>query len=246
MVRTIPAASLIMVREDCGPPELLMVERAASMAFAPGAMVFPGGRIDAGDRGLAGSDSFEDGAARVAAIRETLEEAGIPAGLVPEPPPTRVLALQRGLVAGSELGRLIGSEGIELDLRALTPFARWVPAHEVSRRFDTRFFLAAAPATGCRPVVGSSECASVRWVSAARMLQEERDGAARLIYPTRMILARLARFRTLAEMIHDAQAYPMEPITPILETQHGESWISIPEGLGYPVTRSRLADSLRG
>src|SRR5258707_1005144 len=50
----IPAATLIVVREMAGgPPELLMVERAEGMAFAAGAWVFPGGRIDAADRTLA-------------------------------------------------------------------------------------------------------------------------------------------------------------------------------------------------
>ena len=43
----IPAATLILVRDRPeGPPDLLMVERAEGMAFAAGALVFPGGRID--------------------------------------------------------------------------------------------------------------------------------------------------------------------------------------------------------
>ena len=67
----IPAATLIVVR-DCagGAPELLMVERAQGMAFAAGALVFPGGRIDDSDRSLA--DEFGMDAAAVAAIRETV------------------------------------------------------------------------------------------------------------------------------------------------------------------------------
>jgi 8-oxo-dGTP pyrophosphatase MutT (NUDIX family) len=68
----IPAATLILVRERPGAaPELLMVERAGGMAFAAGALVFPGGRIDAADRTL-GADIGVDPAA-VAAIRETIE-----------------------------------------------------------------------------------------------------------------------------------------------------------------------------
>src|SRR5436190_15559166 len=69
----IPAATLILVRERSGTlPELLMVERAGSMAFAAGALVFPGGRIDDADR-LLGEKLGADPAA-VAAIRETIEE----------------------------------------------------------------------------------------------------------------------------------------------------------------------------
>ena len=68
----IPAATLIVVRERAGgAPEFLMVERAGGMAFAAGAWVFPGGRIDESDRRL-GHDMGVDPAA-VAAIRETVE-----------------------------------------------------------------------------------------------------------------------------------------------------------------------------
>src|SRR5687767_16039444 len=77
----IPAATLIVVRDRAGgAPELLMVERAESMAFAAGALVFPGGRIDEADRRLGKDTVFDDGPARVAAIRETIEETAVPIG----------------------------------------------------------------------------------------------------------------------------------------------------------------------
>ena len=77
----IPAATLIVVRDrPAGAPELLMVERSEGMAFAAGALVFPGGRIDAADTSLAPGD-----AAAVAAIRETIEETAVPVGLTPAP-----------------------------------------------------------------------------------------------------------------------------------------------------------------
>lgn len=69
------AATLVVLREsEGGPPELLMVERPRSMAFAGGAMVFPGGRIDPADWQKAGV--LEEAAAR-AAVRETAEETGL-------------------------------------------------------------------------------------------------------------------------------------------------------------------------
>nr|WP_314446525.1 NUDIX domain-containing protein [uncultured Sphingomonas sp.] len=71
----IPAATLVVLREvKAGPPELLMVERPRTMAFAAGAMVFPGGRIDPSD--WAGAGDLEQAAAR-AAVRETAEETGL-------------------------------------------------------------------------------------------------------------------------------------------------------------------------
>ncbi|MGN6488123.1 MAG: NUDIX domain-containing protein, partial [Devosia sp.] len=65
----IPAATLILARDGGRGPEVLMVERAEGMAFAAGAWVFPGGRIDEADRRLGGRIGAEPAA--VAAIRET-------------------------------------------------------------------------------------------------------------------------------------------------------------------------------
>ena len=80
----IPAATLVVMQEaTSGPPRLLMVERLRTMAFAAGAMVFPGGRIDEDD--WAGAASLEQAAVR-AAVRETAEETGLavaPDALVP-------------------------------------------------------------------------------------------------------------------------------------------------------------------
>jgi len=79
----IPASTLILVRDrDGAPPDLLMVERSDNMAFAAGALVFPGGRIDDADAALGRSLGLDDGAA-VAAVRETIEETAVPVGLSP-------------------------------------------------------------------------------------------------------------------------------------------------------------------
>ena len=148
----IPAATLILVREQSsGPPELLMVERAEGMAFAAGAWVFPGGRIDKADEQLGRVLGLEDGGARVAAVREALEETAIPVGLSPLPSPDLAAELQRELLSGAEIDTLLDQIGLELDLDLFVPLARWVPKFHAKRRFDTLFFLARAPeATGSR------------------------------------------------------------------------------------------------
>ena len=140
----IPAATLVVVRDrEHDPPELLMVERAGGMAFAAGALVFPGGRIDAADRKLA--DDVGIGAAAVAAIRETLEETAIPVGISPVPHREACLNLQSKLIADDDFGQLLANAGSRLDAAALTPFARWVPRFHAVRKFDTLFFVARCP-----------------------------------------------------------------------------------------------------
>jgi len=240
----IPASTLVAVRERAGaPPELLMVERAQGMAFAGGALVFPGGRIDQADRALGGG---EEAAAKVAAIRETIEETAIPAGLSPVPSAGTAAEMQQALLAGRDFGELLDEHGLALDLEALVPFARWVPKFHATRRFDTLFFLVRAPDPDRVPVHVEGECSGAFWISAADALEREREGAAKLIFPTRRNLERLALHPSFDALRADAEAHPVEPISPWVEQVDGESFITIPEGVGYPVVRERLDGLWRG
>ena len=130
------------------PPELLMIERAATMAFAAGALVFPGGRIDPGDHALAAmlADAPCDAAARIAAIRETIEEVGVAVGLDPAPAvPTIPISPKPLTPIGRDMAAMLAVHQLRLDLSALTPFARWQPNFAEIRTFDARFYLAQAP-----------------------------------------------------------------------------------------------------
>jgi 8-oxo-dGTP pyrophosphatase MutT (NUDIX family) len=241
----IPAATLILVRErDEGPPELLMVERAEGMAFAAGALVFPGGRIDEADRKLADELGIDPHA--VAAIRETVEETAVPAALEPVPGHETALRLQRELTADKPFATVLGQAGCRIDAAALTPFARWVPKFHAVRRFDTLFFVAKAPKGQWQPEVIEGECAGAFWLTAAEVLERDRRGEARLIFPTRRTLERLAQHRSFEEVRADALAHPVEPVTPWVEERGGERFITIPSHLGFPVTEERLNGLWRG
>jgi 8-oxo-dGTP pyrophosphatase MutT (NUDIX family) len=241
----IPAATLIAIRDRTdGPAQLLMVERAEGMAFAAGALVFPGGRIDEADRQLAlelGTD-----AAAVAAIRETVEETAIPIGLEPIPSPATALNLQRDLIGERAFSDALADAGCSVNAAALTPFTRWVPKFHAVRRFDTLFFISRAAAGDWEPRVVEGECAGAFWLSACEVLEREKRGEARLIFPTRRTLERLAQHRTFEEIRADALAYPIEPVTPWVEEKGGERFITIPSHLGYPVTQERLDGLWRG
>jgi 8-oxo-dGTP pyrophosphatase MutT (NUDIX family) len=241
----IPAATLIVVREPPGrAPELLMVQRAEGMAFAAGAWVFPGGRIDEADRQLAAAYGAD--AAAIAAIRETLEETAVPVAVAPLPDPATARQVQDAVAADEPFAGLLEKHGLKLDFTALTPFARWVPMFHAVRRFDTMFFIARCPPGEWRPRVIEGECAHAAWLTPAELMERERGGQARLIFPTRRTLERLAQHGSFDDMRADALAYPVEPVTPWIEEKDGEQFITIPDHLGYPVTQEKLDGLWRG
>jgi 8-oxo-dGTP pyrophosphatase MutT (NUDIX family) len=242
----IPAATVIVMREVTGgPPELLMVERAAAMAFAGGALVFPGGRVDAGDHVLAAAIGGDSGdlAARIAAIRETLEEAGVAVGL--DIDPRAIPDLSRALYAGEPMGELIEAAGGILRPEALVPYARWLPKDVHHRIFDTRFYLARAPADA-EPVVDGNENVRVFWMSARDVLAQADAGRVTIIFPTRRNLERLALFGSWADAVSDARAHEARTITPWIERRDDGEFLCIPNDLGYPVTEQALPEALRG
>ena len=242
----IPAATLVLMRaRAAGPPELLVTERTGRMAFAAGALVFPGGRIDADDHRTAAGFAVPDAAARIAAIRETIEETGLAPGLVPTPAPQVAEALRAGIVAERPFAGLLAAHGLALDLEALTPFARWCPNFRETRRFDTLFFLAEAPADAPEPVVSEAEAVRAFWASAPAILADVDAGNAHVIFPTRRNLERLARFASIAEIYADAARHPVTRITPWVAEVDGAPHVCIPEGIGYPVTSEPLETARR-
>lgn len=235
----IPAATLILMRPRIGAaPEILMMERSHAMAFAAGALVFPGGRIDPDDHAAAAlfAPALEDAPARIAAMRETIEETGIAPALAPAPDHDTARALRSGLAAGTPFARLLTDHGLTPQLDALTPFARWCPNFREARRFDTLFYLVEAPAGAAPATADEDEAVSAFWASAAEVLAEIDAGRAHAIFPTRRNLERLGRFASIEEARADAARHPVRKITPWVEERGGARFVCIPEDAGYPVT----------
>lgn len=240
----IPAATLVLMRDRAdGPPELLVTERTGTMAFAAGALVFPGGRIDADDHRTA--ELFGSEAAKVAAIRETIEETGLAPGLTPAPDASTVEALRVGLADEEPFASLLAARRLAIVADALLPFARWCPNFRETRRFDTLFFLAEAPADTPEPRVSEHEAVRAFWASAAEILAEVEAGRAHVIFPTRRNLERLARFGSFAEARADAGYHGVTKIVPWVEERDGVPHVCIPDGIGYPVTSEPLETARR-
>lgn len=244
----IPAATLVLMRaRAAGPPDLLVMERPAHMAFAAGALVFPGGRIDAQDHEAAAAlaDGSEAAAAKIAALRETIEETGIGVGLEPQPSADQVAALRERLLGGGSFGRLLAEAGFRLDLDGLVPFARWCPNFRETRRFDALFFIAAAPADAPPPTPQAGEVTRTFWASASDVVGELEAGRAHAIFPTRRNLERLAQFASFAEARANAEQHEVRTITPWVERREDGDFVCIPDDIGYPVTAEPIETARR-
>ena len=250
--RAIAAATVVILREGPRGWELLLLERHAATAFAGGAMVFPGGRVDPGDAAVAADSALAsdfaglelvDAAARVAAAREAFEEVGV---LLSDGPPIPAAVLaewQSGLNQGRAVYRdFLADRGHRLDATALVPFAHWIPpaAAPIARRFDTRFYLARLPA-GATVAPDGHEAVAAHWTTPAAALARADAGEIGLVFPTRRNVERLAQYPTLDGLFAATAARPVVRIEPAIETRDGAQWLTIPAGCDYPVTEEALA-----
>lgn len=211
--------------EDPGEVEVFVLQRAAGAAFAGGFYVFPGGVVDEADGGAAVepfSDGLDDAVASVrlgiragglaywvAAIRECFEEAGVllarpaGAGSVVAPHPADRIAVHDGALSVVDVCR---RDGLVLDTAALRYVAHWVtPEAEAPRRFDTRFFLAAAPPDQ-EGVHDDGETVASRWVRPADALARADAGELMLLPPTVWCLRFLAGAIDVADALARADA----------------------------------------
>lgn len=252
----IAAATLVLLRETSAGVELFMAERAKSMGFAGGMMVFPGGKVDAADIALAQDDALApgfaaldpvDAAARIAAIRETFEEAGVLV-TVGGPVSEAVRDHWRSRIVEHEesFADFLMTTGHRLDADALVPFAHWCPPVGLEKkRFDTRFYLARMPAAETAQHDGHESTRS-HWITAAEALARADAGENAIIFPTRRNLERLALHDSIETLIAAARTTPVVLVQPQVEMRDGAPYLCIPENAGYPVTAELLDRAMRG
>jgi 8-oxo-dGTP pyrophosphatase MutT (NUDIX family) len=118
------------------------------------------------------------------------------------------------------------------DPAALVPFARWVTPEEVKVRYDTRFYLALAPAHSS-PQPDAREIVEVAWISPAAALERHAAGEMELVFPTIKQLEVLARFDTAEQVLSAEHWNPAEPVLPRVVVSDGEPRILLPWDPGY-------------
>jgi 8-oxo-dGTP pyrophosphatase MutT (NUDIX family) len=204
-----PAATVMLVRDGADGLEVFMLRRALGASFA-GGYVFPGGRVDVADHAAeleAICDDLDDRQASaqlgldrgglaywVAAIRECFEEAGV---LLARPvdsddairfddPSTeqRFDDARRAVHSGDRsLVDLCAGEGLRLLTGLVEYVSHWITPIGEPKRFDTRFFLALAPAAQV-PLHDDSETIASLWVTPRDALARGAAGELHLFPPT--------------------------------------------------------------
>jgi 8-oxo-dGTP pyrophosphatase MutT (NUDIX family) len=229
------ASTLIVARNaTAGGIEVFCVERQ-KVGFLGGAVVFPGGKVDAGDldpewerfstppRPTRTPIARDDAALRglaIAACREALEEAAILPIAGPAASHADLLAWRKALASGTEtLRALLGARGLELDLASLHALARWVTPIAEARRFDTRFFLFVSDGA-TRGAHDDHETTASFWASPSDVLGKHAARALMLAPPTHRTLQVLAGARDTAEAVAIANASCLDPICPRVVQQH--------------------------
>jgi 8-oxo-dGTP pyrophosphatase MutT (NUDIX family) len=236
----VAASTVVVFRNSTGRrPELLMVRRSKTLSFAASAAVFPGGKIVAADVALAGGD--DEQAARIAVVRETLEETGLVIGISEAVSADQAAEARAMLLTNEDFSPVLKRFEWTLDTAQLVAFARWLPNFKPGRIFDTRFYLAniGTGAVALTPDLG--ENTQVHWISASDALAAIENGELKAIYPTRRNLERLAQFASFNDARDHALATPKETISPWIESSEQGEMLHIPEGLGYPITSAPLS-----
>ena len=248
------AATVILLRATPGGTEVYLLRRLSSMAFAPGAFVFPGGTVDErdseGGHGWAGpppdqlapalGGSAAAAAALVrAAVRETFEECGVLLASPADDPvgPAVDTAVGTGagweadrqaLAAGSvSLAQLLIRRDLVLRGDLLRPWSRWITPEAEERRYDTRFFVATMPA-GQRAAGGTGESDRAAWLRPAAALAAAEAGELAMLPPTRVTLGELAAHPDVPAVM--AANRPISPRRPVVVLDGDQAWLSLPDG----------------
>ncbi len=252
--KLIPAATILLVRDGERGLEVFMVKRHHKIDFMSGALVFPGGKLAAGDsapelRALTdGAEGLDDVELAMAAcaIREAFEESGI------------LLARKAGveaLLGGDEtealgahrtalndetlpLAKFLSDHGLRLAVDKLVRFAHWITPVMVPKRFDTLFFIALAP-EGQIGAHDGYESVESGWVTPQEAVAEPERWS--VVFPTRMNLQKLGQSATAAAAVAAARADRIVTVLPWVEKGEDGIVLRIPADAGYGDPREPMS-----
>jgi 8-oxo-dGTP pyrophosphatase MutT (NUDIX family) len=244
------AATVVLLRPGADGPEVYLLRRHTSMAFAGGMSVFPGGGVDPRDFdhtvGWAGPPPT-DWAARLgvdeamaralvcAAVRETFEESGV---LLAGPSADEVVADTTGddweadRVAlesrAMSLTSFLESRGLVLRTDLLGVWSGWLTPVFEPRRYRTWFFVAELP-LGQRTRDVSSESDVVAWRSAGAACDLVDAGELMMLPPTYLTCLEVSEHATPGDVVAAARDREVTMFTPEVVEKDGEAVFTTPD-----------------
>jgi 8-oxo-dGTP pyrophosphatase MutT (NUDIX family) len=246
------ASTILLLRNGKSRDEIevFMMVRHYEIDFNSGALVFPGGSVDKNDKEIiarselyAGGEGLDVAALsfRIAAIRETFEESGI---LLARPKGSKALidARRAGEIEAAHRADLndrkttflqvLADNGLVLALDELVPYAHWITPEGMPKRFDTWFFLAAAPPDQLGAHDGRESTDSI-WVSPREALEGGENGRFKLPFPTTRNLIKLGKQASVRDALTDSQGKTIVTVMPVMTRLNGGRQLRIPKEAGY-------------
>jgi 8-oxo-dGTP pyrophosphatase MutT (NUDIX family) len=244
------AATVVLLRQGASGPEVYLLKRQTSMAFAGGFCVFPGGGVDPRDFDTAvawagpapqtwaarlGVDQTAARALVCAAVRETFEESGV---LLAGPSAHEVVAdttgedweADRRALEARELAftEFLDRRGLVLRTDLLGVWSGWLTPVFEPRRYRTWFFVAELPAGQLTRDV-SSESDEVTWLGALEAVEAVEREQMFMLPPTYLTCLEVGQHASPAEVIADASRREVEMFTPAVERDGEVDYLSMPE-----------------
>src|SRR3978361_832158 len=247
-----PASTILLLRDNAALKEIevFMMVRHYEIDFNSGALVFPGGSVDATDKEIiarpelySGGEGLDaaDLSFRIAAVRETFEESGIllarPQGskaLVDARRASEIEDAHRAELCESKITflKVLTDNGMLLALDELVPYAHWITPEGMPKRFDTWFFLAAAPPEQAGAHDGKESTDSI-WVSPREALAGGDSGRFKLPFPTTRNFIRLGKQPSVKAALDDSRGKPVVTVMPVMTKNNGGRQLRIPLEAGY-------------
>ena len=245
------ASTVALLRDGVDGIETWLMTRVTGMAFAGGASVFPGGRVDDADADLpfavdgvahtAARFAVDEARARTllgAAVRETFEETGV----LLSTPVADLSGARTDVEAGRiSFGDLLRANNLTVDTSGLRPWSRWeTPAGEV-RRCDTHFFVGVLPELA-EAQDGTSESSAAGWCGVDEALDAAQRGDRFMLPPTLATLASLRPFASVAQALASADERSLEPVLPTVSDGPEGYRAELPDGTAFTIPRRNLGD----
>ena len=246
--KLIPASTVLVIRDGIDDIEVFMVVRHHQIDFASGALVFPGGKVDENDfnpllrKHTISSNEINDQelSFRIAGIRECYEEANVLFAC--EENDSNPISIERltNLTKwrdkfNNKKGTMYDfavEENIKFNLDNLIPFAHWITPKMMPKRFDTYFYVAEAPKDHSGSHDGKESVDSI-WITPKQALDDCYSKKRTIIFPTRMNLEKLSRFKTVKETLEKIKEETIITVEPKIEKNNDRVFLTIPENAGY-------------